>query len=290
MSSLLANASCNNTPFGAICNAIADRDFAGSGPLGTSLQNLLQGLFVFALVIVAGRLLRQVSVRALTRATADAQLRVLVNNGFMVTTLAVAVFSGLTAGGLDIKVLLTFGGLASLTLGLAFQDLLRNVLAGVFLLIERPFRIGDLITSGDVTGSVQTIQLRTTALRTPDGKLAILPNTTAFNNTIVNSTAYDVRRFSVAVRLAPGVDLGDALGRVRGVLEATEGVSREPRPFIEPRLDSDGGVTLQCRYWVQYRDHEPDALAATVVTALYDALGPWPALPPAPPDPGVAAG
>lgn len=264
--------------FTEVCRAIQDRGIPGGDAIGVATQDLLQGVLVFAIVIVAGRFLRRFTMRALKRANADTQLRTLINNVFMITTIAVAVFSGLTAGGLDIKVLLTFGGLASLSLGLAFQDLLRNVLAGIFLLLERPFRIGDWITAGDLSGSVQTIQLRTTALRTADGRLAILPNMTTFNTAIVNSTAYDMRQFSVAVRLPPGADLGSAIAKVRSVVEGTAGVVKEPPPFVQPRLDADGGVTLTCRYWVQYRSHDPDALSATLVTGLYDALGPWPAI------------
>jgi len=274
-----------------VCNAIQGRGIPGADAFGVAVQDLLQGVIVFAIVVAVGRFLRRLTMRALTRANADPQLRTLINNVFMITTLAVAAFSGLTAGGLDIKVLLTFGGLASLSIGLAFQDLLRNVLAGIFLLLERPFRIGDWITAGDLSGSVQTIQLRTTALRTADGRLAILPNMTAFNTAIVNATAYDMRQFSVAVRLPPGADLAAAMGKVRGVAEGTKGVLAEPKPFVQPRLDADGGVTLSCRYWVQYRSHDPDALAATVVAGIYDALGPWPPVTADAPStpPGIAA-
>jgi small conductance mechanosensitive channel len=284
-------ATCNDNPVGRLCSLIKDRGFPASDVVGYVVQDLLQGLFVFLIVVAVGRFLRRVTLRALTRATVDAQLRTLINNVFLITTLVVAILAGATAGGLDIKVLLTFGGLASLALGLAFQDLLRNILAGIFLLIERPFRIGDWITAGDLSGSVQTIQLRTTALRTADGRLAILPNTTAFNNAVVNSTAYDMRQFSVAVRLPPGSDLAGALAKTRGVVEGTEGVLRQPGPFVQPRLDADGGVTLLCRYWVQYRDHDPDALAAALVGRLYDALGPWapPAVVASPVPPGIAA-
>jgi small-conductance mechanosensitive channel len=258
-----------------VCASIRDRGFSGADVLGVAVQDILQGLVVFVVVIAAGRFLRRVTLRAVGRTPADAQIRTLVNNVFMVTTMTVAILAGLTAGGLPITVLLTFGGLGSLALGLAFQDLLRNVLAGIFLLIERPFRIGDWITVGDQSGAVQTIQLRTTALRTADGKLAILPNLTAFAGTVVNATAFDMRQFSVAVRLGPGVDLEHAMRTVRDVVERTEGVVKEPKPFVQPRLDADGGVTLTCRYWVEYRSHDPDALSAELVAALYRALGPW---------------
>jgi small conductance mechanosensitive channel len=280
---------CDSGFLQPLCDTIARH--SGSDVLGGAVQKILQSVVVFAVVYAVGRFLRGVTLRALHRTSADAQVRALVNNVFMIVTLTVAVLAALTAGGLSINVLLTFGGLTSLALGLAFQDLLRNVLAGIFLLIERPFRIGDWITVGDQSGSVQTIQLRTTALRTADGRLAILPNLTAFAGTVVNSTAYDMRRFTVAVRLAPGADdLEASLRTVREVVEGADGVAREPAPFVQPRLDSDGGVTVNVRYWTEYRRHDPDALSATLVSALHKALGPWPALPPAQPEPGMTAG
>src|SRR5207249_3391817 len=100
-----------------------------------------------------------------------------------------------------ISVLLTFGGLASLAVGLAFQDVLRNILAGIFLLIEQPFRIGDHISVETQSGVVETIQLRTTGLRTEDGRLAIVPNLSCFSNTVVNQSAYPTRRFTVSLRV-----------------------------------------------------------------------------------------
>jgi small-conductance mechanosensitive channel len=280
----------SSSPFLRVCTAIKGAGFSGSDVIGVVVQDALQALVVFAVVIAAGRILRRLTLRGVSRTGADAQLRTLVNNVFLIVTLTVAILAALTAGGLSINVLLTFGGLTSLALGLAFQDLLRNVLAGIFLLIERPFRIGDLITVGEISGWVQTIELRTTGLRTADGKLAILPNLNAFSNPVVNATAYDMRRFTVAVRLAPGADLEKALRSARGVVEGFDGVVREPRPFVQPRLDSDGGVTLNVRYWVEYRTHEPDALSAALVGALYEALGPWEPGPSAPPPPGVTAG
>jgi small conductance mechanosensitive channel len=271
-----------------ICTSFRDHSLPGGETLGYYLQNAVQGLVAFAVVIGAGRLLRRTTLRGVRRTGADAQLRTLVNNVFTIATLVVAVLAGLTAGGLSISILLTVAGLGSLAIGLAFQDLLRNVLAGIFLLIERPFRIGDWISVGDCSGSVQTIQLRTTALRTGDGRLAILPNLTAFTSTVLNSTAYDARQFTVAVRLAPGAGLEKAMATVRRVVEGNKAVLKEPAPFIQPRLDADGGATLLSRYWLQYRSNDPDAVAAALVTALYDALGPWPApAAPAPVPPGT---
>lgn len=272
---LAGTLTCSSNPFGSVCSLIRDRSFPGSDLLGVVLQDVLQGVAVFLVVLLGGRFLRRLSVRAIDRTVADKQLRTLVNNVFMMVTLAVAILAGLVAGGLNINVLLTFGGVGSLALGLAFQDLLRNVLAGIFLLIERPFRIGDWIIVGDQAGSVQTIQLRTTALRTADGRLAILPNLTAFGGTVVNATAYDMRQYSIQVHMVAGADLGAAMAKVRQILQATAEVASQPGPAVQPRIEEDGRVILACKYWVEYRRHDPDALSASLVGRIYDALRPW---------------
>ena len=79
------------------------------------------------------------------------------------------------------------------------------------------------------------------------------------------------------------------MAKVRGVIEGHDAVAKEPKPFVQPRLDADGGVTLIARYWVQYRSNDPDALAAALVSGIYEALGPWPEAAPSPPPPGTAA-
>ena len=263
-----------SSPFSFICEAIRDHaPIGGAETVGVIVQHLVQAVVVFAIVYVAGRVLRRTTMHAAERSGADAQIRTLVNNVFLITTVTVAVLCGLTAGGLPITVLLTFGGLTSLALGLAFQDLLRNVLAGIFLLIERPFRIGDWITVGDLSGSVQTIELRTTALRTADGRLAIMPNVTAFNTTVVNASAYDRRRFSVRVRLPEGATMEEAVATATRVLRETRELAAEPAPSVQPRLEADGIVTLECRWWLEYRTHDADALAAALTQRLHDALG-----------------
>ena len=99
----------------------------------------------------------------------------------------------------------------------AFQDLLRNVLAGIWLLLQQPFRLGDTITvleAPDPKVAVQNITLRTTTLRTGVGELAILPNLTVFTGIVINSEATTTRAVSVSpCGLPAGVDLADLMQR-----------------------------------------------------------------------------
>jgi len=259
---------CNShAAFGSLCSQIAKRDPTGVG--GPIVEHLLGPVVVFIALLLAGRAARRLLDKAIQRAGGDAQVRSLVENVVTAATYVFASLAALVAGGLDIGVLLTFGGLASLAVGLAFQDVLRNLLAGIFLLVEKPFRLGDQITVEGHTGVIQAIDLRTTTLRTPDGRMAILPNLTAFNNVVVNQSAFDKRQYTVSLRIPPGEDFETIIRAVRTEFESTTGVADQPPPSLVPHLDGEKGVILDCRYWLDYRAFDPDAVTVEVAQRLW---------------------
>lgn len=248
--------------FGDLCAEIARKD--PSGIAGPVVEHLLGPLVVFVILIVLGRTGRRLLERGIDRAGGDRQVRSLVHNIVTAATYLLAAMAGLVAGGLDIGVLLTFGGLASLAVGLAFQDVLRNLLAGIFLLIEKPFRIGDVILVDPHTGTVQTIQLRTTTLRTADGRIAILPNLTAFNSIVVNQSALASRRCSVRLRVPASADLDEAMRRIASAVPGVAGVASHPVPELIPHLDVENAVVIDCRFWVDHREFDADTVTTEV--------------------------
>jgi small-conductance mechanosensitive channel len=254
--------------FDDLCNTLQKHDPSGlAGPL---VERLIGPIAIFALVFVLGRALRRVVDRAVQRAGGNLQVRALVRNVGGAIIYFFATVSGLVTAGVNAAFILTFGGLASLAIGLAFQDVLRNILAGIWLLVERPFVIGDLITlvGVDMSGVVQTITLRTTAMRTGDGRLAVVPNLTVFSGVIVNSSAYGQRRFAVSLRLERDHDLEAAMRAARRELESIGEVARDPAPAVQPKLDGEG-ILLNCTYWLDYRTHDADAVAAEVARRLW---------------------
>jgi small conductance mechanosensitive channel len=269
-----ATGACHNggdgTAIDDFCGFVSDH--TGSQFLVALIGRVLWPLLVFAVLLVAARVVRRLVRRALRRSGADAQIGSLVRNVLIFAGYVVAFGGAFVAAGLDFSVFLTLGGATSIVLGLAFQDLLRNVLAGTFLLIERPFRIGDLVTIDTLTGTVRSIELRTTTLRLPDGKLAIIPNLDAFNKRVINLNAFDRRQFSVTVWVPLDLDLEAVLHAAGEALAAIPEIAPEPPARIQPDLAIDGGVTLNCQYWLDYRECDPDAIAAGLVRALAAAV------------------
>jgi len=219
-----------------------------------------------------GRLTRVVVLWAMGRGKADRQVRTLVRNLITVTTYVVAVITALVVYGVNVAVILTAAGIGTVAVGLAFQDLLRNVLAGIWLLLEQPFRLGDVITVLDQTGAVQNITLRTTTLRTGVGELAILPNLTVFTGIVINSSHYDTRRLSVSVRLPVGADIADVVRRAREAVEQVPGIDEKPGMLFEPILEGEAPL-LKCSFWVDQREQDPDAMTAAVAEQLWEVVG-----------------
>lgn len=147
--------------------------------------------------------------------------------------------------------------IASLGIGvsMAVQGTLSNFAGGVIIIIMRPFKIGDYITSGDYSGTVEDIKLFYTHIVTPDNKAIMIPNGTLANNVIVNTSAKDTRRCDVTLGIAYGADLELAKSLIREVCERNELIFKEPAPFITLGELGESSVNIYTRVWCKNSDY-----------------------------------
>jgi small-conductance mechanosensitive channel len=150
---------------------------------------------LIALVIVlitwrAASTVRQWFDRVSQRSRADVNLRVLLSRFFYFTVLVYGLLWALEVLGVSPAAILTSLGVFGLAVGLAVQDILRNFFAGIYLLFERPFRLGDKITVRDHHGTVVEIGLRTTSLRTDDDIQVLIPNGIVLAEVVINRSSY----------------------------------------------------------------------------------------------------
>ncbi|MGE0785855.1 MAG: mechanosensitive ion channel family protein [Sandaracinaceae bacterium] len=146
-------------------------------------------------------------------------------------------------------------GAAGLAVGLAFQGSLSNFAAGVMLLVFRPFKVGDFVTGGGVSGTIEQIELFTTEFRTPDNRKLIVPNSSVFGGTIENVTAHETRRVDIAV----GVDYGADIDTTRAVLEravaSVSGRIEEPPSQVFLTGLGASSVDWKLRVWCKTEDY-----------------------------------
>ena len=254
-----------------LCKVIGDHDPTGiAGPV---VVHGLAAIGTFLLVYIAGRILRRIVDAAMTRAHADVQVCTLFHNVGTAVIYIAAILAAIVVAGVNIAVLLTAAGVTTVAIGLAFQDILRNVLAGIWLLLEHPFRLGDNIAVLDESGVVQTITLRTTTLKTADGRLAVVPNLTVFTNPVLNASTFQLRQFSVGIRLPDDADFEAVIREARGALQEMPTVAGRPAPTITPVVDGEK-IVLRCGYWIDQTAQNPDAVAADVARRVWEAVQP----------------
>lgn len=141
-------------------------------------------------------------------------------------------------------------GISSVAIGFAFRDILQNFLAGILLLWNEPFRIGDQIKAGEFEGEVEDIQTRATMIRTYDGRLIVIPNGELFTNPVTVNTAFEKRRVEYDVGIGYGDDPLRAKQLITEAFQSLEGVLREPPPEILVYEFAASSVNLRVRWWI----------------------------------------
>src|SRR5438477_11946314 len=157
----------------------------------------LWAVIVVAVALVLARAVRRVTMRRLTKHRAQGNATILLGNLAQLTVIVLGILVVLaiyTQGAFGW--ILTSFSVVGIVIGLSLQDILRNFFAGVWVLVERPFRIGDTIDVSGYTGLVEEMTFRTTLLRTDDGREGIVPNGTFMTSAAVNLTRFPTRRAS----------------------------------------------------------------------------------------------
>jgi len=200
----------------------------------------VQAAVVVALVVGIGRIVRRRVERGLGRVAIDRNVATLAANGVTVASYVVAVTLVLAVLGASWTALGALLGAGTVAISLALQDVLRSFVAGVYLLVERPFAIGDRIRVRDVEGSVEAINLRTTAIRTDAEERVLLPNATVFGEIVTNRSTAESERTVVTLKglTASPADLPAA------VAEALAGLAAVPgrQPLVEIVAIDEGGL------------------------------------------------
>jgi small-conductance mechanosensitive channel len=221
-------------------------------------------LLVVVVTLVFARIVRRTTMRALTRGRAQANVTILLGNLVQVAVLTIGVLLVLAIYTRD-----AFGwilgsfSVVGIVLGLSLQDILKNFFAGIWVLVERPFRIGDTIEVGGYSGVVEEITFRTTLLRTPDAQQVIVPNGTFMTSSVVNLTRFPTRRASLWL-VVDDQDKPIAADDIRAALRDAPPVAKEPPPSVELRSVTGG----KARYLVTFWTAERDAALSAAVGAL----------------------
>lgn len=145
-------------------------------------------------------------------------------------------------------------GAAGLAVGLALQGTLQNIAAGIMLLVLRPFRVGEYIDNGTVSGTVLEVGLFATELKTGDGLYRMAPNSTLWNTPITNYSRRSTRQNEVSIGIGYSDDIDLALRTLIELAQADPRVQSEPKPEAFVNTIGPSSVSVTLRYWAKNED------------------------------------
>ena len=244
--------------------------------LGTAVKNLpglLSGIIILFLTRYFAQFTQKIASKA-GEALRSQSLKILLKKTIYVATWVVGIlFAGVVAfPGLDLGDIIATLGIGSVAIGFAFQDIVKNFLAGIILLVEEPFRIGDEVEINDYQGKIENISIRTTQIRTYQGEKVLLPNATVFTNAVKVNTAYDTRRTDLGVGVDYNTPLSEAADILNRTIRRVEGVVDNPSPEIDLVNFGDSSIDFVVRYWSDPKQKEVRHVQTRAIIAIKKAF------------------
>ncbi len=239
------------------------------------LPNLIIAMVVYGVFWFLGKFTRNLLTRLIERGGRPRSASLAVGRlvGWVVNILGLLIALIILVPSLDTSSLFGALGIGGVAIGFAFKDIFQNLLAGVLLLLTRPFKIGDQIVSGNHTGTVEDIQVRATLLRTPDNRLVVVPNSDLYTGRVEVNTARDRRRVSVVFEIDAANDIELAKETILGEIAESEKILDTPPPSVVATHIEGDVLRLTARFWVG-PPRQTDLVAATdyVITKVTPAL------------------
>lgn len=217
----------------------------------------------------------RLSGQAMTRGKVDVTMNNYIVAAIRVSLRILLVIAILSVFGIETTSFAALLAAAGIAIGAAWAGLLANFAAGIFLMVLRPFKVGDMICAGGVTGVVQEIGLFSSSVDTADNLRVTIGNNKLFADNIVNYSHNPFRRVDLSAQIAGGVDPKEAIERLRRAATSVANVRTEPAPVVEIQEFNPRGAVIAVRpfcanadYWQVYFDTNK-AIAESLAGAGY---------------------
>ena len=213
---------------------------------------LLAAILVLIAGIVISRFLGRWFDRAIAHIELEPPVRLLLSRIARVLLLTLFVIVALQNLGVELLPLIAGLGVAGAGIALAMQGVLGDCVAGLSIIFNKPFRVGDYISIAGEEGRIETISLFSTVLSHPDRSQIVIPNRKIVGEILHNFG--QMRQLDVAVSVAYDTDLDAALAILRELLQQNPRVIKDPEPVIQAIRLADSGITISVRPWVAVLD------------------------------------
>jgi len=238
--------------------------------------NLLSAVVFLLIGILIARVVRKVVITAMNRTKADLSAKNIVGRLSYGGVLILTILTALAQIGVNVAALLAGLGIFGFALGFALQDVSKNFISGLLLLIQKPFSVGETVQVDQYTGKVKDIQLTWTELETLDGQVVIIPSALVFTNPIVNVSRATSRRIELQIGVAYTSDLEKVRQVALEAITRIPGLEGDPPPLVNFNTFGSYAIQTTVLFWID--TSQTDITAAkgaglSLIKAAFDKAG-----------------
>jgi small conductance mechanosensitive channel len=193
--------------------------------------------------------------KVMERGEIDPTLSAFIASIIDIILMVVVVLAAIKNLGIDTTSFIAILGAAGLAVGLALQGTFGNIGSGVILILFRPFEVGNFVSVGGESGTVEAITLFNTTLLTPDNKVILIPNSTVASGNITNFSKKEERRVDFVFGIGYDDDLKLAKATLQEIIDADARILKDPASFIGVGELGDSSVNFTVRVWVKASDY-----------------------------------
>lgn len=209
---------------------------------------MIAAIIVVILSFIFAGFIRRIILFQLRHKDLNQEMTILIGRTIKASIITLGVIIAFNIMGLDLSSLIAFLGVG---IGFALKDLLSNFIAGVMILSQKKFQIGDIIKVGDNLGKIIEIEARTTQIQAFDGTTMIIPNAHMITGVVQNFTANSFRRISFDVGVHYDTPLAQSIQLTLASVKKHQLVVPEPSVQVLATEFGDSAINLQIRFWIE---------------------------------------
>lgn len=216
---------------------------------------LIAALAILVIGLFIAKLMRKFIDKIMKKKKVDSTISTFVSSLVYTLLVVFIILAALSKLGVQTTSFIAVIGAAGLAIGLALQGSLSNFAAGFLMLILRPFKVGDYVSAGGVSGTIYKINIFMTEFKTPDNKKIIVPNSRVMNDTITNYSAEKTRRVDFTFGVGYEDDIKKVSKILKEIVERHKKILKDPAPLVRVSELADSSVNLTVKVWVKTEDY-----------------------------------
>lgn len=223
------------------------------------LVDTLPQIIIALVILIAGywvaRLILKLLKKVLIKSKVDYTVISFIGSVVKVLLYFIIVIAAIAQLGVNVTSIITALGAGLVTAGLAMKESLSNIASGVVIILNKPFKAGDIIEFENLKGTVQEIKLFYTTLLSADNKVITIPNARLTDNNVINCTSADVRRLNLSYTISYDDDITKVKGVLYTFLSTVEDILEDPAPAVYVGEHKSSGVEIIVHLWVKDGDY-----------------------------------